>query len=411
MRYKDFLTEDRGKSTSYDETMDLLRNHCMNAVDDYYKGHKLFRGYYSNKSDYFYIDPKKGKPRRSAYAGKNYYTLLMDNLPSWKNYPKRSQSIICSSKYEKASEYTYSSNNIYIVFPYDRSKIGVAPDDDIFVSFDLYSRYSSGFASGRTFNRFLENLLYHYSDNRNIDKDWNTLKKAFKDFDNNYDNLKSIDSDVIEGFNKTLILNNYKGNIIKMFDKIMSPTANNFKLVTDISKIPDNRECWTDGKCVLIKASLIEDVLDNINPNKTFKYELEETDNPIDYIDNVKCTDILFLTDTMRNAYTFLDYYINKNKRLTDILHVWELSKPEQDFLGKKYFAFDMDSYISVIKNIFLKKNVVNISIAGTGYSDYSMVGGKWEFKPSMKYKNLEEIIDIETLDNDYRELKRKKLI
>jgi len=60
--------------------------------------------------------------RASANAG-NHYTLLMNNLPSWNDYPKRTH--ICSNvKFEFNSV-------VYRVLPLKDAKIGVLPTDDL----------------------------------------------------------------------------------------------------------------------------------------------------------------------------------------------------------------------------------------------------------------------------------------
>ena len=63
----------------------------------------------------------------------NYITLLIDYiLPSWKNYPKRSKSLVCSSS--KSISWGYG-NKAYVVFPYNNAKIGVCSEVDLWESF------------------------------------------------------------------------------------------------------------------------------------------------------------------------------------------------------------------------------------------------------------------------------------
>jgi len=61
--------------------------------------------------------------RPSAYIKSNYYTLLINNLPSWSEYPKRQ--FICSDKP------TWFANYMYRVIPKNGAKIGICPDSDI----------------------------------------------------------------------------------------------------------------------------------------------------------------------------------------------------------------------------------------------------------------------------------------
>lgn len=70
---------------------------------------------------YYHI--KQIGERKSAYAG-NYYTLLMNNLPSWSEYPKRTH--ICTNV-----QFDYRDNNSYRVIPMNGAKIGILPTDDV----------------------------------------------------------------------------------------------------------------------------------------------------------------------------------------------------------------------------------------------------------------------------------------
>jgi len=135
MRLKQFIIQEgRSKEIHLDKAIDTIHKKCRQAMNMYRKGYGIYRGiefYGSSKSPRFLeIDPKKGEPRKSANTF-NYYTLLNDNSPKWVSYPKRSQSIICSTLEGGAQGY----GTMYYVFPYDNTKIGVCPEDDYWHSF------------------------------------------------------------------------------------------------------------------------------------------------------------------------------------------------------------------------------------------------------------------------------------
>lgn len=70
----------------------------------------------------------------------NLYTrLLSDILPDWKDYPKRSQSFICTNSKNLSSFY----GNSYLVFPENGAKIGICPRADIWDSFRLTLNHPS----------------------------------------------------------------------------------------------------------------------------------------------------------------------------------------------------------------------------------------------------------------------------
>lgn len=86
----------------------------------------IYRGVGSSYDQYRVVDSNKGKPRQSANT-LNYMTWLMDNLPSWKAYPKRSRGIICSTSLSYAGGY----GQIYQIIPYDNAQIAVCPTIDV----------------------------------------------------------------------------------------------------------------------------------------------------------------------------------------------------------------------------------------------------------------------------------------
>jgi hypothetical protein len=86
------------------------------------------------KINYGTVDPRTTL-RRSANTH-NTYTMYMDNSPIWSDFPKRSHSMICSSGY-----YAEDFGNLYAVFPYDNTPIGICPDFDLWESFPRLRRF------------------------------------------------------------------------------------------------------------------------------------------------------------------------------------------------------------------------------------------------------------------------------
>lgn len=246
MRFSEFiLSEGRGKSLDLDKCKDLLSKYCKKSYNYYItKNRAILRGVDSIYGDYAMIDPQSSS-RKSANTW-NYYTLMLDNDPRWKSYPKRSRSIICTTNFHKAKQY----GHIYYVFPYDGSDIGVCPNDDIWDSFS----YSTGNMTLGQMNRELRELFEDYS----ISSD-----------DNNYNTfMKSLDklSDVLEGgsglgkksFSNYDMLErwDFQGRFKDWYLKLFDPKANNFILTKEVSKVftsgNANKEVWTDGKSIMI---------------------------------------------------------------------------------------------------------------------------------------------------------------
>ncbi len=98
-----------------DQIADLLHNECAISYKQFLTGSYLFRRIHTG-SGTFLADSTRHL-RKSANTH-NYYTLLMDNLSSWDNYPKRSKSFICSVINNPRS------GTGFVVLPFDNPKVG-----------------------------------------------------------------------------------------------------------------------------------------------------------------------------------------------------------------------------------------------------------------------------------------------
>ena len=251
MRLESYLlTEGRSKKIELDEAYDIIKNKCMKAAKAYHKDTaRIYRGINNNK-EALLVDPKSGSPRESANTS-NHYTLLMDNLPSWKKFPKRGRSLICTTFQGRTSGHGIG----YAVFPYDGSKIAVASKEDIWFSF---KEIGSLRVFNKNFDYVLADVLDKHDDSPDsigIDKDWKTLKIAMKKFDEYVEKRGNIDR-VTEDYMTSTVkwLKNYDGNTVSTLNKDFDPNKNGIKLVTAGKPLPrDEREVWTDGKSVMVK--------------------------------------------------------------------------------------------------------------------------------------------------------------
>jgi len=249
MRYESYLLQEgRSVKISQEQAFESVKKNCDQAWQAYQNNKLFFRGL-KDTNEYLFIDPKQGKPRESANT-KNYYTLLVDNSPYWKKYPKRSQSIIGSNSFSYASKY----GSVYEIFPYDNSKIGVAPKSDFWFSFE------NTLGTGNSLNFFnfkIEKLFNLY----NVDlkfNNYNSFKKSLseleKELRDDVDHFSVLD--VI-----TKIWRLKSESFLDNLNKILDPKPNNFEVVTNMNNIPskaqgNGQEMWTDGKCVMISSVL-----------------------------------------------------------------------------------------------------------------------------------------------------------
>lgn len=237
MKFKGYLTEGRTSKISKDTALDLIKKNC-GQITEIYKSGSLFitRDIWGDfKDKYGFVDPRKGQPRVSANTY-NYYTLLIDDvLPAWKKYPKRSKSIICSL------DDTYVGK--YLVFPFDRCKIGITQVKDFWWSFN------------KTLESNLDRLVtYLYRFLLDDFKDGQKLKKV----------LETITKDKAPAFFREFDRWN-SDNVMEIMEHILDPKANkiavgNIKTVKKY-KSSEEREVWIgNGPSVLIDTDVVTNI-------------------------------------------------------------------------------------------------------------------------------------------------------
>ena len=252
MRFKQYLiTEGRSVQISDDEARSWIKKNAKNQLKMSKQGNHIYRGVKNTRSvdTSLKVNPGKSKPRQSAYVGYNYYTLLMDNLPSWKQYPKRSQSIVCSTDQGKASDYSGEFNDkfVFSVYPKDGSNIAITPDDDIFTSFPKLFKETGSSYMGEWSTDFM--IIDTNITGGKSDTSWKDMIKLFKYID-------SDDHTGVLGRMNMSFLNS--GDSLKSMDDIMNPKGNGFNLhPVGAKKLPKNREVWTDGESVLVSPEMI----------------------------------------------------------------------------------------------------------------------------------------------------------
>jgi len=238
MKFKQYLSEGRSVDIDKDTVIKLIKNNCMKNYNFFLKKKQwLFRGIERKSSAYLMTDSNKGIPRVSANT-RNYVTLLMDNLPSWKKYPKRSRSIICSTSEVTSKSY----GTLYIVIPYDNTNIGIAPDDDIWFSFKEFVV--------NDFNAFLAGVFIKYQ-----------LKVRETSFDDLKNALIQLNQSGVVNYDRFGVFST-DHDVMKYMDKIMSPIYNKFK--HGIKNMSLNKEVWVQGKSILIHDDIFWGMMDEI---------------------------------------------------------------------------------------------------------------------------------------------------
>lgn len=227
------------KDLKSDEVYPFLQQKCKKALSDFEKTKEsLWRGFKRYKGEYVIMDSSRGRP----VDPKPYYYVI----DQWKGFPKRSQSILCSIMYGSANFYA-NPGRLYMLFPFDGVKIAVAPEEDVWDSFDwikpnyFMKKYGS-FSSWKELKREIEGL-----DRMRREGELNHEEVIYRVFDERDTKLTEIyyDSD----------------SLIETVKWAFDPKRNDFKVVNDVSKVIGG-ECWFEGKCVAIRNTRdnLEDV-------------------------------------------------------------------------------------------------------------------------------------------------------
>lgn len=250
MRLKNYINEGRSKEVTFDFVQKYIKNNCKNAL----KGTKIFRGTPSYSEFFYFIQPKQSKERISPYADENYYNLLLSNLPSWKKFPPRNKSIICTTDEENAEVRT-GKGLVYLVLPRDGAKIGVCPSIDIWWSFS-----ESKINNLNEFNVVLDTLFYYMLPrsirNSGLDRSYEQFVKACKMADDIEDKENVVSkSRMLSDSTWEWVLPyiwGEKKNLLDLIEETLSPDSNGFKLAKIGDTLPLNNEVWLDEDSIMV---------------------------------------------------------------------------------------------------------------------------------------------------------------
>lgn len=265
----------------------------------------IFRGV-TKSFDQGLVDPTVGVRKSTSYLnpiaklsknnriGDSIFNIIMSEHPSWKDFPPRNKSLVCTTNYSEAKFY---SNTIYAIIPFNENRFGVCPDSDLWSSFST----PNGSISLGVFDAHLVDMLNLNSKGDSTTFSLADVKSAMEEYEIQLRKFYNENKDQITAYNIQSILyaNNYKtfyetlGQINGNFNKgslakfvlefleimndtsgnsylyeyvtryLLSPIRNKFRLynssdlktlVLDIANKYTNREIWTDGKCLLVNV-------------------------------------------------------------------------------------------------------------------------------------------------------------
>lgn len=283
--FKKFLKEEksefvtRTKEISYEEAKEILRTKCSQFLKSN-SSPKIYRGI--DKDVMFGLVNPSSSTRTSANTS-NHYTLLIDNSPRWKDYPKRSKSIICSSDFYRAEEFGIP----YIVIPFDGAKIGVCPEFDFWDGFNgMWKKVGAGKEDYNTleeFNMQLEDFYRTFSGKKVLpDVSWESMKAALESAAAQIPNAEPSTIPHLTNYVGRYLMNAVKNgkSAILTLQELMSPITNNFDLVdnTEISNVKGAKELWTDSNCILFNPSLYVENIINKSKDNSYNFDTKSTE-------------------------------------------------------------------------------------------------------------------------------------
>lgn len=125
--FKNILKEEYAKVLRSEDAESIFRNNCKNY--DFKKSLTLYRRD-GHSANFLLVNPidEERKTTDRLFPRK-----LIEALPSWSKYPKRSNSISCASEQERIYESEFANHDtpsFYVVVPFDNAIIGVTPYSD-----------------------------------------------------------------------------------------------------------------------------------------------------------------------------------------------------------------------------------------------------------------------------------------
>lgn len=226
-----------------EEFLKLKDRHCSQAL----KGTQLYRGVEGANAKYLFVDPSK-HTRVSQYT-KNWYMLLMELSPEWKEYPKFSKSVIMTTKYDHSSSW----GREYKVYPFNGAKLGITPAVHFWGSFDYDMDTLTSFMKV-VFDEFGLNLDNNETNPQKLKELFDKIDKM--GFTPKEDVRKRVEErdyytsgkEFAEALHRLI-----KGDkALQIFCDLLPTHGFTLKSIGD--KLPIGKEVWTDSPCILEKV-------------------------------------------------------------------------------------------------------------------------------------------------------------
>jgi hypothetical protein len=184
---------------------------------------------------------------RTSKDTNNFYQLMMDSSTALKDYPSRSNSLICSTSYNTADNYVRHNGKTYAVFPFDGTDI-VESDQDDFINTVV------NVLGVEESLQYIDMYLF-----RAFDMD--VRKASITSLDQLEKAIKEPGGSLFREFKAK-----HNGQVFQTIaNKYFTPKSLELQLKKAGDRLDRDRECWFSGKAVLIEAKVFGRVLGEMN--------------------------------------------------------------------------------------------------------------------------------------------------
>ena len=197
----------------------------------------------------------------------NYHNLILSNLESWKDYPKRNKSI-CTGNFSRV-EIAYG-DVIYLVIPYDTTKIGISSSMDFWWAFKSLTKHvRAGFSNTGLITDWFKNIINVISKETGdtiSDVSWDSLKPYLDRKWKEFSKVKWSSPGIYKssGSPKYSYFPEYNKNVTLLdnLQRVLDPNLHGFSIgyMKDIPNIFKDKsvECWSEDDCLMIKWDLLK---------------------------------------------------------------------------------------------------------------------------------------------------------
>lgn len=257
------------KDLTVEEAINALNTHCKDALWMLHDNTPLWRGdnmLPSTHRDFFMTVDTSATTRKSENTT-NYYTVLFDNIPSMKDFPKRSKSFIGSVEKHRASGYGYISNKLFAMIPYDGVKIGIVGEQDMWDTDIVLFGNRDNVAD---LNRCWRSVFNRTDIQSTKDVTYADFEKLSEMLDAERDKVIKIIADCFEISAFKIERELGKKTLLQYLDEAYGPRFTGFTCATTADKaiiekaIDQESEIWVSGKIIIISNEMWDKMRDAI---------------------------------------------------------------------------------------------------------------------------------------------------